>query len=145
MVSNRSNRVANGSRIFDQKPLQIQTSAPAAPDTFVVFYARTRMENNDMTWLTQRNHSKPQCFLRFLRFHQLCNFDRFRERNPPKNSLVSIGYQSRLRTGPLSRGGTECCCCFCGAVMPSVGLLVCDRWRRFNRVKNSVESSFAAS
>ena len=36
-------------------------------------------------------------------------------------------YQSRLRTGPVSRGGSHCCCCFCGSVMRSVGLLVCDR------------------
>jgi len=36
-------------------------------------------------------------------------------------------YQSRLRTRPLSRCGSECCCCFCGSAQPLVGLLVCAR------------------
>ena len=57
------------------------------------------------------------------------------------NLMTIISYQSRLRTGPVSRCGSECCCCFCGSLMPSVELLVCDRWWPFILD----ESSFATS
>jgi hypothetical protein len=49
-------------------PSSICSSAPGAAGTFVVFYARARMEDNEVTQRTRRTHSKTQRFLCFLRF-----------------------------------------------------------------------------
>jgi hypothetical protein len=60
--SKRLNRGANRARNIDRQKVAFEPSAPGALSTFVIFHARTHMEDNDVTHHKPAQSAKSQCF-----------------------------------------------------------------------------------